>query len=217
MTFHRTTVMRLPKFMHALQNQMHTLQRAMSALFCPGTGASEVLAVYGTWPIASWNKYPTAVYAMARGLCTPICGRRWIVLTTSAAVFDSSTLLGVSRPQSYGPQVLLCQMRGILLCDTKLSLFLCPVIPLLPFLSPRIIQLLQSTFWVPRGADRQPKGGTSLQMPMGGLQDLLQDAGSNLRDCCSHPVYLPALPCLQDQRGCRCALSDGHLWQHSFS
>lgn len=116
---------------------------------------------------------------MARGLCAPMLGRRWIALTTSAALFHSSTLLGVLRAQSYSPQVLLCQMLRYSPVWHQVSLFLCSVIPLLPFPSPRIIHLLQSTFWVLRGAGRQPKGGMSLWTPMGGLQDLPQ--GSNLR------------------------------------
>lgn len=99
----------------------------MSALFCPGMGASEVLPVYGRWPVTSWSEYPTAVHAMARGLRSPIRGRGWTALTTSAAVFHSSTLLGVSRAKSYGPQVLLCHTLRYSSVWHQVSLFLsCP-------------------------------------------------------------------------------------------
>lgn len=65
-------------------------------------------------------------------------------------------------------------------------------VSLLPF--PRIICLLQSTFWEARVAGRQPRGSVSLQRLMGRLQDLPQCVGSGHSVSCSHLVYLLALP-----------------------
>lgn len=165
-----------------------------------GTGASEVLPVYGTWPVTSWKEDPTAVQAMARGLRAPVQRRRWIALTASGALFHSLILLSVSRPQSYSPQVLLCQTLRYSPVWHQVSLFPCPVIPFPPIPSPRTICLLQSMFWVLRSAWQAAQGWHIPPDPNGRAPELPLGVGSNLRECCSHPAYLHSLPQLQNRR-----------------